>query len=170
MANEKQRVTPLDAGHETALQQNALQQKMASEVAQGAVFEQAAGYGRQYLRDARSRNVAPTAAAVVQLEAFHQPLPEQVSDAREVLEQLHEVGSPATMAQTSGRFVIAVPRRKSLSRPSFPTPVLTGINSKRCLVLLTAISYPFTTLSIKPQTAETYSEPERRSDHLSDAR
>ena len=109
MANEKQRVSPLDAGHETALQQNALQQnalqqKMASEVAQGDVFEQAAEYGRQYLRDARSRNVAPTAAAVARLKAFHQPLPEQVSDAREVLEQLHEVGSPATMAQTGGRF------------------------------------------------------------------
>ena len=99
MANKKRRATPLDAADETALQQ-----KMANEITQGDIFEQAAGFGRHYLRNAKVRNVAPTAAAVTRLEEFHHPLPEQVGDAQEVLEQLHKIGSPATMAQTGGRF------------------------------------------------------------------
>ena len=38
------------------------------------------------------------------LSGFHEPLPSSPSDPREVIARLHEVGSPATVATTGGRY------------------------------------------------------------------
>ena len=81
-----------------------LQQRMASELADGEVFRKAVDYGGQYLASARSRHVAPAATDVERLQEFHEPLPDAPSDAAEVLDLLDKYGTPATMAQTGGRF------------------------------------------------------------------
>jgi len=91
-------------GTSDSMQSTSLHEDMAGDLADGDVFAQAIKFGRQYLAGAKSRNVAPSASAIAQLDVFQQPLPNDVSDAREVLELLHESGSPATMAQTGGRF------------------------------------------------------------------
>ncbi|MGV0799263.1 aminotransferase class V-fold PLP-dependent enzyme, partial [Mycolicibacterium elephantis] len=46
----------------------------------------------------------PTAEAVEALSRFTEPLPERGADAREVLRLLDEIGSPATVATTGGRY------------------------------------------------------------------
>jgi glutamate/tyrosine decarboxylase-like PLP-dependent enzyme len=58
----------------------------------------------KYLRRIRQRGVAPTEAAVADLERFAEPLPAGPADPAEVLRQLDEVGSPATVANAGGRF------------------------------------------------------------------
>lgn len=58
----------------------------------------------RYLNDLNEREVAPTAEAVARLERFDEPLPEEPSDPREVLDTLDEIGSPATMGMAGPRF------------------------------------------------------------------
>lgn len=87
-----------------ASQSLSLMQRMAGEIADGMLFTKAVGFGGQYLRGVKSRNVAPTASKVARLRELHQPLSDAPGDANLVLELLHEVGTPATMAQTGGRF------------------------------------------------------------------
>ena len=84
--------------------QRSVQQRMAEELADSELFTRAAGFGAQYLAEAKDRHVAPTAADVQRLREFHEPLPNDTGEAREVLEFLHEVGTPATMSQIGGRF------------------------------------------------------------------
>ncbi|MCL1633057.1 pyridoxal-dependent decarboxylase [Luteimonas sp. SX5] len=65
---------------------------------------EAAGRSIQYLQGLDTRAVAPDPAAVTALSAFDTPLPENGSDAHEVLDQLDRYGSPATMAMAGPRF------------------------------------------------------------------
>jgi glutamate/tyrosine decarboxylase-like PLP-dependent enzyme len=51
-----------------------------------------------------ARSVAPSPAALAALARFEQPLPEHSSAAEAVIAELDELGSPATMASTGGRF------------------------------------------------------------------
>lgn len=87
-----------------AAKRSDLQETMAREFSEGDVYALAADYGRQYLASAKTRHVAPLASDTEKLAGFHQPLPAGVGNAREVLQMLHELGTPATMAQTGGRF------------------------------------------------------------------
>jgi len=48
--------------------------------------------------------VFPTQAAIAQLDQFDQPLPQEPTDAVEIIQQLHEFGSPATVSQIGGRY------------------------------------------------------------------
>jgi len=57
-----------------------------------------------YLQTVRSRRVAPSQSAVLDLAQFEEPLPEGPGDARSVLDLLDRVGSPATVANAGGRF------------------------------------------------------------------
>lgn len=57
----------------------------------------------RYIGGLPTRPVPPTAEAVEALARFDEPLPEQSTDAREVLHLLDEIGSPATVATTGGR-------------------------------------------------------------------
>ncbi|MFY1021594.1 hypothetical protein ACOQNO_22160, partial [Ectopseudomonas khazarica] len=54
-----------------------------------------------YLDGTPTRRVFPDAPAIAALAAFDQPLPEQGHAAEQVLRQLDDIGSPATVASTS---------------------------------------------------------------------
>jgi len=71
---------------------------------QARLFEKARDYAVQYMAAVRSRRVFPDAGAVEGLRAFRETLPEKPADPDEVLEMLHRHGSPATVAQTGGRY------------------------------------------------------------------
>lgn len=58
----------------------------------------------EYIDEVRERPVFPTPAALERLAAFDEPLPVESSAPRDVLSALHEIGSPATVAQTGGRY------------------------------------------------------------------
>jgi glutamate/tyrosine decarboxylase-like PLP-dependent enzyme len=64
----------------------------------------AAGRGVRYRETAAERRVAPPAAAVVALAAFGGALPAAGRDAKDVLETLDRLGSPATVTMSGGRY------------------------------------------------------------------
>ena len=68
------------------------------------LFEQAKSYAYDYMDSVYERAVFPTEDAINHLDIFNEPLPEQPCDPSEILRLLHEYGSPATIAQTGGRY------------------------------------------------------------------
>lgn len=58
----------------------------------------------RYLSSLDTRGVAPTPEAIARLAELGGPLPEAPADATEVLALLDDIGSPATMASTGGRY------------------------------------------------------------------
>lgn len=70
----------------------------------GRLFEKAKDCALQYMRSVGERRVFPSPEAVRALEVFDHPLQEHPVPAEEVLEILHAAGSPATVAQTGGRY------------------------------------------------------------------
>jgi len=59
---------------------------------------------QRYLETIRDRRVAPSDKDVAVLSRLHEPFPNSSSDPREVLKTLDEIGSPATVATTGGRY------------------------------------------------------------------
>jgi glutamate/tyrosine decarboxylase-like PLP-dependent enzyme len=57
-----------------------------------------------YLAGIAERNVAPTPDALSRLEGFRQPLPDAGVEPAQVISQLDETGSPATVTTTGGRY------------------------------------------------------------------
>lgn len=57
-----------------------------------------------YLREIGRRRVSPAPGAIAALEGLGGPLPAQPAPAADVLRQLDEVGSPATVANAGGRY------------------------------------------------------------------
>ena len=68
------------------------------------VLAMAADRARRYVREIGDRKVAPGEKELAALSRFHEPFPERSSDPGEVVAMLDEVGSPATMATTGGRY------------------------------------------------------------------
>src|SRR3989440_572960 len=68
------------------------------------LLDEAARRARRYLAALDARAVAPSPQALAALARFDGPLPEQTSSPMEVLAELDEFGSPATMASAGGRF------------------------------------------------------------------
>jgi glutamate/tyrosine decarboxylase-like PLP-dependent enzyme len=68
------------------------------------LLELAAEKGVRYAEGVVARRAAPSAEAVAGLARFREKLPEESSDARSMIEMLDEVGSPATVASTGGRY------------------------------------------------------------------
>lgn len=68
------------------------------------LFEQAKSYAFDYMDNAYDRAVFPTDDAIDRLDVFDEPFPENPCDPHEILRLLHECGSPATVAQTGGRY------------------------------------------------------------------
>jgi glutamate/tyrosine decarboxylase-like PLP-dependent enzyme len=68
------------------------------------LLEDAARRACRYLDNLNTRSVAPGLGALVGLSAFDEPLPEQPSDPAATLALLDEVGSPATVSSTGGRY------------------------------------------------------------------
>ena len=58
----------------------------------------------EYAASIDDRRVAPDAHALAALAAFDEPLPDVGRDELETLRLLHDVGSPATVASTGGRY------------------------------------------------------------------
>lgn len=83
---------------------NAAQDRMFSQMTARHLLEQAKSYAYAYMDGIRDRAVFPTDDAINKLNAFDEPLPEYPCDSTEVLRLLHEYGSPATVAQTGGRY------------------------------------------------------------------
>jgi len=81
-----------------------LRAKMQSEMASKALLKQAANYGLDYAEHIQQRPVFPTSNAMVNLEEFVEELPATPGDAEQILQDLHHLGSPASVATTSGRY------------------------------------------------------------------
>ena len=81
-----------------------LRDSMHREQQSKTLLEQAKGYAYEYADGAAQRNVFPSKQALADLEQFVEDLPASSGDATAILKQLHEYGSPATTAQTGGRY------------------------------------------------------------------
>jgi len=68
------------------------------------LFALAADCAVGYMASVRERRVGPSSDAVGRLDRFHEAMPDVASDAREVIRFLDEIGSPATVASTGGRY------------------------------------------------------------------
>lgn len=69
-----------------------------------SLFEAATKRSLNYLQSIQTRNVGPTVEAVANLRLFDEPLPENPTEPEKVLQQLDEIGSPATMGIAGRRF------------------------------------------------------------------
>jgi glutamate/tyrosine decarboxylase-like PLP-dependent enzyme len=81
-----------------------LRDKMLYEQQTRALLEQVKYYAYEYADSVAERNVFPSQQALADLEQFIEDLPAQSGDATTILQQLHQYGSPATTAQTGGRY------------------------------------------------------------------
>jgi glutamate/tyrosine decarboxylase-like PLP-dependent enzyme len=68
------------------------------------LLQQAAEIARSYARGSCDRRVAPAKNDLDNLAKFREPFPSAPSDPMQVLAKLDEIGSPATMATTGGRY------------------------------------------------------------------
>ena len=68
------------------------------------IFEQASKYALAYMKEIHRRNPFPSSTALQNLVDFDEQLPLESSDASDILAKLHTIGSPATTAQTGGRY------------------------------------------------------------------
>jgi len=69
-----------------------------------SLLQQAQGYAIEYIDSIAHRSVFPLATDIAGLTAFDETLPDQPCTAAALLESLHVIGSPATVAQTGGRY------------------------------------------------------------------
>ncbi len=74
------------------------------DIKEKTVFERATIHAYEYMDSVNERSVFPDEKAVARLSAFDEKLPETQGDAVNIIDMLHEVGSPATVAQTGGRY------------------------------------------------------------------
>jgi glutamate/tyrosine decarboxylase-like PLP-dependent enzyme len=81
-----------------------LKEKMLQELTEKEIFNQVQRYAYDYTDKIFDRNVFPTQEALDRLKVFDEPMPNNTVSATEVLKILHEYGSPATIAQTGGRY------------------------------------------------------------------
>lgn len=68
------------------------------------LYEQAKQYALEYIESVAARPVYPARDILAGLDRFKQPLPETPGAPYQILESLHKYGSPATVAQTGGRY------------------------------------------------------------------
>ncbi len=81
-----------------------LQNKMSTELKDKSIFDQARSYAFEYIDGIEKMDVFPSSLNLEKMAAFDEDLPADSISAKEVLEQLHRFGSPATIAQTGGRY------------------------------------------------------------------
>ena len=68
------------------------------------LLDKARQFAGDYVKILSERPVFPTRESLGSMEILQEPLPESPSDSISVLELLHQIGSPATVAQTTGRY------------------------------------------------------------------
>ena len=77
---------------------------MFHEMEQKDIFRQAQKYAFDYADTIFERTVYPTPEAIGNLDRFVEKLPESTGNVSEVLAQLNQYGTPASVAQTGGRY------------------------------------------------------------------
>ncbi|MFB0920192.1 MAG: aminotransferase class V-fold PLP-dependent enzyme [Oscillospiraceae bacterium] len=75
-----------------------------AQASDSALMEQACSYALEYMNSVCDRPVFPTAEGIEGLSDFDGELPDMPGNPHEILGLLHEKGSPATVAQTGGRY------------------------------------------------------------------
>lgn len=78
--------------------------KMHRELKDKSLLEQAKQYAFEYIDTIADRTVFPDAVAIANLGRFDEPMPEVSQPGTDVLGMLDAYGSPATVAQTGGRY------------------------------------------------------------------
>ncbi|MCG6890540.1 MAG: aminotransferase class V-fold PLP-dependent enzyme [Gammaproteobacteria bacterium] len=81
-----------------------IRRRMFHEMEQKFVFDEARNAAYSYADRALERNVFPTDAALAGLSNFDEDMPQTPGNALQILQKLHRYGSPATVAQTGGRY------------------------------------------------------------------
>jgi len=80
-----------------------LQTKMFAEMQDKNLFKKAENYAFDYLNQAFDRNVFPSEKSLDNLSNFEEPMPEKMGDGNEIIDLLHQYGSPATVPY-NGRY------------------------------------------------------------------
>lgn len=78
--------------------------QMRREMGDKKIFEQAKAYAFDYMDTIAARGVYPDARAIANLARFDETMPDNPQAGEDVLHLLHACGSPATVAQTGGRY------------------------------------------------------------------
>ena len=81
-----------------------IRQKMFAEMADKEIFKLAEACAFDYADKALERNVFPHEQALTQLRQFDEPLPDSPTNPAELIQQLHDHGSPASVSQIGGRY------------------------------------------------------------------
>ena len=81
-----------------------LQSDMFAEMQDKSLFEKANNYGFEYLNEAFDRKVFPTEEALENLTNFEEPLQEERGEGEQIIDQLHQYGTPATLPTIGGRY------------------------------------------------------------------
>lgn len=81
-----------------------LRASMFAEMADKHLFKQAKACAFEYADRALSRNVFPDDEAIQQLQQFDEPLAETPGNPADIIQQLHDYGSPASVSQIGGRY------------------------------------------------------------------
>ncbi|MGB2002956.1 MAG: pyridoxal-dependent decarboxylase, partial [Porticoccaceae bacterium] len=68
------------------------------------LYDQSRDYAFEYAEAVADRRVFPSQQALADLETFVENMPSNNGDAGSILQQLHQYGSPASVAQTGGRY------------------------------------------------------------------
>jgi len=80
-----------------------LQTKMFAQMQDKTLFQKAENYGLDYLNQAFDRPVFPTQKALDNLAKFEESMPEKTGDGNEIIDLLHQYGSPAAIPY-NGRY------------------------------------------------------------------
>ncbi len=81
-----------------------IQKKMFAEMEDKFIFSKVLQYGNDYIDHSKDRNVYPSEKAIEDLQFFKEELPIETGNAADIIDTLHQYGSPATVAQTGGRY------------------------------------------------------------------
>jgi glutamate/tyrosine decarboxylase-like PLP-dependent enzyme len=83
---------------------NSIQQQMFREMKEKKVFHKAQSYAYEYLDQVFDRHIFPQEDAIENLKHFDEKMPGSPSVATEVIDLLHQYGTPATVAMLGGRY------------------------------------------------------------------
>ena len=84
--------------------ENSIQNAMFLEMQEKSIFEKAQMYAFKYLEKAFERNIYPEEEALIDLKHFEEDMPNDSSEASNVIDLLNKYGSPATVSQIGGRY------------------------------------------------------------------
>jgi len=77
---------------------------MLQELKDKAIFDQARTHAFHYIDQIEAMDVFPSEANLANMSHFEEDLSDGYTPAKEIIEQLHQFGAPATIAQTGGRY------------------------------------------------------------------